>query len=635
VTPGAGLTWLLPLLPAVAAVLVVLVGGAARRGPRGRLPAALLAVAGTAAATVVAVAVALDVLAEPATQREAAVAFAPTGGPDIVLGTLVDGLASTVAVMVCVVALLVQVYSISYLKGTPRYPSYAAAVSLFTAAMLLVVVSADLLVLYVGWEVMGLCSYLLVGHHWEQSAARAGAVKAFLVTRLGDVAFLFGIFVLGEAAGSFRITAVIEAVPRLDPGTVTIAALLLLGGVAGKSAQFPLHVWLPDAMAGPTPVSALIHAATMVAAGVYVVARLYPVFLAAPIALAVLGALAAVTMLGAALAALAQDDLKRVLAWSTVSQLAYMTAGLAVGGYTAAVAHLLSHAAFKALLFLGAGALIHVVGSNLMSDMGGLRRALPTAFVTTTIGLAALVGLPPTAGFFTKEAVLGAAEHAALGEAAVTAWVGWAVLLSALATVAVTAAYATRVWLRTFFGSPVSAPGHGTPVLMAVPLLVLAVPALLFGFTGLSADLLPTWIGTGASGAGDASSPEALLPAVVTAVLSMLLAAAGGYAAYRVWRDGQGADPATALGRFRRPFQEAFGLDAAYDRAVVRPLRALSLVARRTDDDVVDAAVVGSGRAARALGGALRRTQAGNAQGYLTGVLAGVVALAVAVVMLS
>ncbi|MBA3619330.1 MAG: NADH-quinone oxidoreductase subunit L, partial [Acidothermales bacterium] len=275
-----------------------MVGGAARRGRRGRLPAALLAVAGTAAATFVALAVAVDVLAEPATQREQAVEFTPTGGPDIVLGTLVDGLAVTVAVMVCVVALLVQVYSVGYLEGTPRYPSYAAAVSLFTAAMLLVVVSADLLVLYVGWEVMGLCSYLLVGHHWEQSAARAGAVKAFLVTRLGDVAFLFGIFVLGEAAGSFRITAVVEAVPRLDAGTVTVAALLLLGGVAGKSAQFPLHVWLPDAMAGPTPVSALIHAATMVAAGVYVVARLYPVFLAAPVALAVLGVIAAVTMLG-------------------------------------------------------------------------------------------------------------------------------------------------------------------------------------------------------------------------------------------------------------------------------------------------------------------------------------------------
>ena len=238
------------------------------------------------------------------------------------------------SVAVAVVALAVQVYSSAYLKGDPRYSSYAAFVSLFTAAMMLVVFADDLFVLLVGWEVMGVCSYFLIGHHWEQEEAQRSAVKAFVVTRLGDVGFLFGIFTLAVAAGTSRIENILvvsgggpgnaDAGPLLSEHTATVATLLLLCGVVGKSAQFPLHTWLPDAMAGPTPISALIHAATMVAAGIYLVARLYPVFLAAPMTLAVMAVIACITMLGAALAAFAQDDIKRVLAYSTVSQLAYM-----------------------------------------------------------------------------------------------------------------------------------------------------------------------------------------------------------------------------------------------------------------------------------------------------------------------
>ena len=276
-----------------------------------------------------------------------------------------------------------QIYSTGYLRDDPRYPSYAALVSLFTSAMLLVVYSGDLMVLLVGWEIMGICSYFLVGHYWETPEARAASLKAFLVTKLGDVPFLIGLFALAADTGivpHHRRSSATVADGGLDHPT--LIALLLLAGVAGKSAQFPLHTWLPDAMAGPTPVSALIHAATMVAAGVYFVARLLPVFAASAAALVVLAVMAAVTMVGSALAALAQDDIKRVLAYSTIGQLGYMTGALAVGDRGAAVFHLLSHGAFKALLFLARGRdhprRGHQLARRHVPHEGPARRASPT-----------------------------------------------------------------------------------------------------------------------------------------------------------------------------------------------------------------------------------------------------------------
>jgi NADH-quinone oxidoreductase subunit L len=382
------MAWLVPVLPAVAA----LVGWAlARRA------AVWVAVVGTGAALVVAVPLVVAT-AGRGERAETSHLIAPNGGVAAAASTLADGLAGILALLVCVVALLVQVYSIDYLADDPRYPAYAAEVSLFTAAMLAVVLAGDLLVLLIGWEVMGLCSYLLIGHYRDLPEAPGAALKAFLVTRVGDVGFLLGILLLGLTAGTFRISGVLAAVPSFPPRTLTLATLLLLLGVAGKSAQFPLHTWLPDAMAGPTPISALIHAATMVAAGVYLVLRLYPAFVAAPASLAVLGCLAAITMLLGALAALAQDDLKRVLAWSTVSQLAYMLGALAVGGYAAGAFHLITHAAFKALLFLCAGVVLHGTGTVLMSRLGGLRRALPVTYVATVLGGLALAGVPPLSG---------------------------------------------------------------------------------------------------------------------------------------------------------------------------------------------------------------------------------------------
>lgn len=544
-----------------------------------------------------------------------------TGGVPISLTLQADALSGILGVLVTVVALAVQVYSIGYLRDDPRYPSYSAFVSLFTSAMLLVVYAGDLLVLYVGWEVMGLCSYLLIGHWWEDRANSRAAVKAFLVTRLGDVGFLFGVFVLGMAAGSFRIADVLAKVPEMPAGTLIAATMLLLAGVAGKSAQVPLHTWLPDAMAGPTPISALIHAATMVAAGIFVVARLFPVFLQARPTLDVLAVLAALGMLGAALAALAQDDLKRVLAYSTISQLAYMAGALAAGSDTAAIFHLLTHGAFKALLFLCAGAVIHHVGANLMSQMGGLRKELPVTFAATTIGFAALMGLPPTSGFFSKDSVLLAMDRALSGGGLTDAA---ALLLygSALATVAVTGAYAARAWLRTFFGEaravalPEPPPGTAhvvdtreAPMTMQAPIVILSVPALLLGFAG----------------------GVHLDPAV--AAISVALALLGAGVTYAFWRSDPLADPARLLGPFRVLCERAFYVDSLYAAVFVRPTLALAGLVVSTDNKVVDGAVRGSGRSARGLAGLLRLAQNGNVQLYVSGVLAGVLLIVVGAVM--
>jgi NADH-quinone oxidoreductase subunit L len=591
------------LIPFGAAAIGMLFGPRLPGGP------ASAAVLGTLTSAVLAVIVALDVRRAPSVVHGAAILLTPTGTLPVELGVRVDGLPATVAVMVTVVALAVQVYSIGYLRGDPRYSSYAALISLFTAAMLTVVLAGDLLVIYVGWEVMGICSYFLIGHHWEDRPTSAAAVKSFLMTRFGDLGFLFGIFVLGVAAGSFRVSDVLAAIPNLPAGTVLAGTLLLTMGIVGKSAQFPLHSWLPDAMAGPSPVSALIHAATMVAAGAYMVARLYPAFEAAPATLAVIAVLAVISMVGSALAALATDDLKRVLAYSTISQLSLMFAALAVAGRTQAVGHLLSHAAFKALLFLCAGAVIQVVGSNLMADMGGLWRGMPVTFVTMTVGFAALAGLPPTSGFFTKDAIVASAMHTGGAVAQV-------VTVGLLLTVALTAAYAARAWLRTFFGPrPRAVTVHEAPPVMIAPLVVLAVPALLLGFGMLGV--------------------SELRPEATSAAWSVVLAAAGALAAYGAWRRAPAHEPAAVLGRARPLFATAFHTDDLYERTVAAAITRLARAVVGVDDDVVGRAVTGTGRGARTLGGVLRLTQNGNPQFYVTGVLAGVLLISVGVAVLS
>ncbi|MEU1594410.1 NADH-quinone oxidoreductase subunit L [Streptomyces sp. NPDC005708] len=652
---------LVPLLPFLGAAAGLLLG---RTAPGFVRPIAVLpSLASLALAVLVAVRQGGGATIESATE------LTPTGSVPIELALNIDGFAALVAVLVGVVASCVQIYSTGYLRDDPRYPSYAALVSLFTSAMLLVVYSGDLIVLLVGWEIMGICSYFLVGHYWETPEARAASIKAFLVTKLGDIPFLIGLFALGTDAGSFRITRVLGTVAGGGLHHPTLVALLLLAGVAGKSAQFPLHTWLPDAMAGPTPVSALIHAATMVAAGVYFIARLLPVFEASSAAMLVLAAMAAVTMAGSALAALAQDDIKRVLAYSTIGQLGYMTGALAVGDRGAAVFHLLAHGAFKALLFLAAGVIIHAAGTNslaAMSRMKDLRLRVPDAYWTMTVALLALAAIPPFAGFFSKESVLGAAEHVATGHtehAPIAA--GWIVLVTGLVTALLTAAYATRLWLLAFRGHGAEAPDHGRqPLLMNAVLWVLAVPSLAFG---LVYRLLPDWF-----------DGRSLTPTLTTSVLGTGLAVVGGLMTYSAWRHttvlagrvplgavaahpeadaglveaeaiashapaygdvAYAPDPADPgrllLGPLHRHAAVGFHLDAVYDLLFVRPVQAGAALVRFLDREVVETYVRGAGALPRLLGAAVRRAQTGNVQTYVSALLAGTVVLVVAALLVA
>jgi NADH-quinone oxidoreductase subunit L len=546
------------------------------------------------------------------------------GGLETDFNLRIDDLSLLMLGIVGVVGGCVHVYSVGYLHGEPRTASYHAIVTLFTAAMATVVVADSLFLLLIGWEVMGTCSYLLIGHYWERHDARAGAVKAFLMTRLGDVGFLFGIFVLGLAGGTFHIS---ELEPdRISGGMLTIGTILLLCGVVGKSAQVPLQTWLPDAMPGPAPVSALIHAATMVAAGVFLVARLYDVFAAAPGTLAVLAVIASLTMLIAALCATASIEVKRVLAWSTVSQLAIMFGGLAVGtedGREAGLFHLLTHAGFKALLFLCAGVLLHQVGSATFAVLrqrarrGLLRKAMPVTFVTMTVGLAALAGVPGLSGFFSKDAVAEAAWHAATSGRD-GSWQAWLVLVAVMLTAVLTAFYATRTWLWVFFGTPAPlggvgafedeemvydapepAPGElkdGSPW-MLVPLVLLALVSIGIGYVG-------------------ASQPD-----FVVAGVSTLALVVGVLPAYSLWK--RGADPRPVV------LEREFGFDLVYQAAIVRPVRALAKVVVAADDDVIDTYARGAGKAGMLGSAGFRRLQTGNVQTYLTGAVLGVVALAV------
>ncbi|MCX3285671.1 NADH-quinone oxidoreductase subunit L [Streptomyces sp. NEAU-H22] len=651
---------LVPLLPFLGAAAGLLLGRAAPGFVRP------LAVLPTLTSLVLAALVAVRQGGGAAV--DSATELTPTGSVPVELALHIDGFAALVAVLVGLVASCVQIYSTGYLRDDRRYPSYAALVSLFTSAMFLVVYSGDLMVLLVGWEVMGICSYFLVGHYWETPEARAASLKAFLVTKLGDVPFLIGLFALATDAGSFRITRILGTVASGGLDHPTLIALLLLAGVAGKSAQFPLHTWLPDAMAGPTPVSALIHAATMVAAGVYFIARLLPVFEASQAAMVVLAVMAAVTMTGSALAALAQDDIKRVLAYSTIGQLGYMTGALAVGDRGAAVFHLLSHGAFKALLFLAAGVIIHAAGTNslaAMSRMRALRDRVPDAYWTMTVALLALAAVPPFSGFFSKEAVLGVAEHVVTGHTEhAPAAAGWIVLVAGLIAAVLTAAYATRLWLLAFRGRGIEAPDHGRqPLTMTVVLWVLAIPSLALG--GFAFRLLPDWF-----------DGRDLSPTLTTSVLGTGVALVGGIVTYAAWRhtsaltarvplgavaahpEGDAAqveaeaiathepaygdiayapDPADPgrllLGPLHRHAAAGFHLDAVYTALFVRPVQAGASLVRFLDREVVETYVRGAGALPRWLGATVRRAQTGNVQTYVSALLAGTVVLAVAVVL--
>jgi NADH-quinone oxidoreductase subunit L len=516
------------------------------------------------------------------------------GDFELELGMNYDFLCGIMFVVVTSISLLVQIYSTGYMHDDKRYTWFYAALSLFTSSMLFLVIANNLLQMLVGWEGVGVCSYFLIGHFWEEKENSSAAIKAFITTRVGDIGFIFGIFVLFIAGHTFNVIELNHAAEEghLGGTILTVGALLLFCGAVGKSAQFPLHVWLPDAMAGPTPVSALIHAATMVVAGIYLVGRMFVLFEHAGAALEVVAIIAATTMVIAALLALVQDDIKRVLAYSTISQLAYMMAALGVGAYTAGIFHLFTHAFFKALLFLGSGSLIHAVHSNNMSDMGGLRRYMPHTYRTFIIGSAALAGIFPLAGFFSKDEIIGGALRAASEGRQIAAAI---VFVAAIATAFLTALYMTRACVKTFWGEY---RGHGTPHespgSMVTPLWVLAVATIGVGFLGLPVvGPFQDWITVpGHEHHGFSTFYNIILP-----VGSVGLALFAVFIGWQIWARNRWQYNVLG-GPFAwtyRLVENKYYLDDIYLRYIVRPIQyTLSKAANWTNQNILDGIVNGT-----------------------------------------
>ena len=463
--------WLIVLVPFIAALAITLFG---KRLPRN---GAELAVGAVAFVALYGAVLLLTTWFGDGIVYEGGVTIGSFGGFDIEWAWVVDGLSIMMFFTVGVVSTACFVYAVGYMEGDIRPTAFFASFTLFAGAMLMLVSAANLIQLLIGWELVGVSSYLLIGHYWEQKENSSAGMKAFIVNKVADIGLMIGIIIAAITVGSFTISTIMEKVVEsdaaLDDVAVVVAVLLFIGAM-GKSAQFPFHVWLPDAMAGPTPVSALMHAATMVTAGVYLTARMFPLFEAmAHEALTVALVIGTITLVIAGLLAIVQDDIKRVLAYSTLSQLGYMVAALGAGAYTAGLFHLFTHAFFKSLLFLGAGSVIHAVHSNNMSDMGGLRPGMPRTFWTFIIGSAALAGLPPMAGFFSKDEILASFNEG-----------GYPIVLAlGVITAFITALYMTRAVSLTFFGEY---KGHGhpheSPAIMTVPMLGLAGGAAVLGF---------------------------------------------------------------------------------------------------------------------------------------------------------
>ena len=390
-------------------------------------------------------------------------------------GILIDNITAVMLLVVTIVSSLVHLYSIGYMHGDPRYSRYFAYLSIFSFSMLGLVLSESFFFIFIFWELVGLSSYLLIGFWFEKKSASDAGKKAFIVNRIGDYGFLIGIMIIFSTCGVVGFDQVFDAIGagKLQGQLLTLAGIGVFCGAVGKSAQFPLHVWLPDAMEGPTPVSALIHAATMVAAGVYLIGRVYPIF--TPDAFLFIAYFGLITLFISATIALTQNDIKKVLAYSTVSQLGFMVMGLGVGGYTAGLAHLTTHAAFKACLFLGSGSVIHAVHSQDIQEMGGLRKKMPITFYTFMIATLAIAGVPLFSGFYSKDMILAAALEFGMKSANPFHYI---LFFGALLTAGMTAFYMFRMVILTFFGTPRDHHkfdhAHESPLNMTIPLIILA-----------------------------------------------------------------------------------------------------------------------------------------------------------------
>ena len=622
-------TWLLaiPLLPALAFALLAPLPRARRNALRW-VPA--VAMAGSLVGAVVAFAAVMAAGGGERPVYQASVAIATIGGRALEVGIQLDAVAAIMLLVVTIVGMCVQVYSLGYMHRDARVGWYFAVLSLFSAAMLGLVLASDFLLLYMCWEVMGLCSYLLIGFWHTQEGPRMASIKAFLTTRVGDVGFAIALAIMYASVGSFGFDAVLRGY-SWTPALATAVALLLLFGAMGKSAQVPLHVWLPDAMAGPTPASALIHAATMVAAGVYLVARALPIFEVSEVALTVTLVVGTATALLGGLLACVQHDIKKVLAYSTISQLGYMFIALGTGSAVAGMFHLMTHAFFKSLLFLGAGVIIHAVHTQDMREMGGLRKLLPWTTAAFTAGTLALAGVFPFSGFWSKDEIL------------VSLWHGghYVVFVLALFAAFLTAFYMTRLWFRVFAGPAQKPDAREAHTEMIVPMVVLGVITLSVGFSSpFFARLL------GETGGW---------PDIRMALGSSAVAASGIVAGW--WVFGKKAVDTEALkARFAHLygiFDNKFYFDrtyefvfvAAYDRlsdalwsfdakvidgAVNGFASAWSAVAGGSwtfDGRVIDGAVNGLGSGVKWIGARVRRLQVGRVQTYQRLVMAAVIVL--------
>lgn len=558
-----------------------------------------------------------------------------SGMLDVHIGLSIDRLTSVMLLLVTTVSALVHIYTIGYMQGEPGYARFFSYIALFSFSMLMLVLADNFLQLFVFWEAVGLCSYLLIGHWYERQSAVAAATKAFIVNRVGDFGFILGLLLVfttfdsldyatvfanvGPAAA--KVMNVLEPLGgSLEVSTITVICLLLFMGAVGKSAQFPLHVWLPDAMEGPTPISALIHAATMVTAGVFMVARLAPLYNASPAAMSVVAVVGAITMVLGATIALTQTDIKRVVAYSTMSQLGYMMMACGLGAYAAGMYHLMTHGAFKALLFLGCGSVIIALHHEQdMRRMGGLKDRLPITYWTFVVGSLALAGFPLTAGFFSKDDIL------------VSAWaagpLGQVLTLFGLLTALLTAFYSFRLVFVTFWGPSRVDQHHAAHVhepspTMTLPLVILAVLSIATGYFGIPEFLAPVFERDG----GNAHASGALGIMLLATAMGVLGIAAA-YYAYVL----HPSLPDRWAQQWRTAYEWSFHkwyFDEAYDRSIVRPtFTAAAELWERIDVAVIDGAVNGVARAIAWGAWFLRLVQSGQTQHYALGMALGAVVI--------
>jgi len=553
----------------------------------------------------------------------------PVGGLQVNLGLLYDPLSAVFVLLITGVGFLIHVYSIGYMAADPGRRRFFGYLNLFVAAMLLLVLGDSYLALYVGWEGVGLASYLLIAFWYVRPAAATAAKKAFIMNRVGDTGLIVAIFIMFAQVGSTSFARVFGSIDEVSRGTVTVIGLLLLLGACGKSGQFPLQAWLPDAMEGPTPVSALIHAATMVTAGVYLIARSSRIFDLSGTARTAVVVVGAVTLLLGSIVGAAKDDLKRVLAYSTVSQIGYMFLAVGLGGeaYALAIVHLLAHGFFKAGLFLGAGSIMH--GMNDQVDIrrfGGLRKVMPVTYLTFGAGYLAILGVPPFSGFFSKDAIIVAAFSR-------PGWTGWLFGAAALIGAGLTAFYMTRLFVLTFHGQPrwtEDVHPHESPRVMTWPMILLAVGSVVSGGLLVMGNALVNWL----EPVVGATRFPARLPALLVTGLTLLVVAAG--AGVAVWLFGRAPQPVTeppASSPLVLAARNNLYGDAANEAVFMRPGQWLTRALVYFDSRRVDGVVNGLAALMGGSSGRLRRVQTGFVRSYALTMLAGSVLVVAALLV--